>query len=134
MTALAFGCTVDTETNAKIAALLAEDDGTENIPQPAEMIPENKKNVLTHTLNYAKVTKGFLEAMAQLLQNIQDGEFVYFVHSYFAAECDDSVAATTEYGIPMTAAVESENIFGCQFHPEKSGDVGLRILKTFCEL
>lgn len=71
---------------------------------------------------------------AKLLKNIQDGEFVYFVHSYFAADCDESVAAITNYGIPMTAAVESGNIFGCQFHPEKSGDVGLRILKTFCEL
>lgn len=71
---------------------------------------------------------------AKLLKNIQDGEFVYFVHSYFAADCDESVAAITNYGIPMTAAVESGSIFGCQFHPEKSGDVGLRILKTFCEL
>ena len=69
-----------------------------------------------------------------LLKNVRDGEFVYFVHSYFAANCDESVAATTEYGIPMTAAVEKGNIFGCQFHPEKSGEVGLRILKTFCEL
>ena len=70
----------------------------------------------------------------KLMQNICDGEFVYFVHSYFAADCDESVAAVTEYGIPMTAAVEKGNIFGCQFHPEKSGEVGLRILKTFCEL
>lgn len=71
---------------------------------------------------------------SKLLQHIHNGDFVYFVHSYFAADCDDSVAAITEYGIPMTAAVEYGNIFGCQFHPEKSGDVGLRILKTFCEL
>ena len=70
----------------------------------------------------------------QLLKNIQNGAFVYFVHSFFAADCDESVAAITNYGIPMTAAVECGNIFGCQFHPEKSGDVGLRILKTFCEL
>lgn len=71
---------------------------------------------------------------SKLLQHIHNGDFVYFVHSYFAADCDDSVAAITEYGIPMTAAVEYGNIFGCQFHPEKSGDVGLQILKTFCEL
>ena len=70
----------------------------------------------------------------KLLNNIKNGDFVYFVHSYFAENCDESVAAVTEYGIPMTAAVECGNIFGCQFHPEKSGDVGLRILKTFCEL
>ena len=70
----------------------------------------------------------------KLFQNISDNEFVYFVHSFFATGCDDSVAAVTQYGIPMTAAVERDNIFGCQFHPEKSGEVGLRILKTFCEL
>lgn len=70
----------------------------------------------------------------KLLQNVKDGEFVYFVHSYFATDCTESVAAITNYGIPMTAAVECGNIFGCQFHPEKSGEVGLRILKTFCEL
>lgn len=70
----------------------------------------------------------------RLLKDISDGAFVYFVHSYFATGCDDSVAAVTNYGIAMTAAVESGNIFGCQFHPEKSGEVGLRILKTFCEL
>ena len=70
----------------------------------------------------------------KLLENIKDGEFVYFVHSYFAADCAESVAAVTHYGIAMTAAVECGNIFGCQFHPEKSGEVGLRILKTFCEL
>ena len=70
----------------------------------------------------------------KLLKNVKDGEFVYFVHSYFATGCDDSVAALTHYGIPMTAVVEKGNVFGCQFHPEKSGEVGLRILKTFCEL
>ena len=70
----------------------------------------------------------------RLLQNVKDGEFVYFVHSYFATDCTESVAAITNYGIPMTAAIEYGNIFGCQFHPEKSGVVGLRILKTFCEL
>lgn len=70
----------------------------------------------------------------KLLENVRDGEFVYFVHSYFAENCDESVAAVTEYGIPLTAAVEKGNIFGCQFHPEKSGEVGLRILKTFSEL
>lgn len=70
----------------------------------------------------------------RLLQNIHSGEYVYFVHSYFAAGCDDSLAADTEYGIRMTAAVEKDNIFGCQFHPEKSGEVGLRILNAFCKL
>ena len=63
-----------------------------------------------------------------------DGEFVYFVHSYFASGCEASLAAVTEYGIPITAAVEQGNIFGCQFHPEKSGNVGLAILRKFCEM
>ena len=63
-----------------------------------------------------------------------DGQYVYFVHSYFAEGCEESLAAVTEYGIPITAAVEKGNIFGCQFHPEKSGNVGLSILQKFCRL
>ena len=69
-----------------------------------------------------------------LFKYINDGDFVYFVHSYYATDCDDSIIATSEYGIPVTAAVGKGNIFGCQFHPEKSGDVGLDILKAFCEI
>ena len=68
-----------------------------------------------------------------LMRYVKDGDFVYFVHSYYAADCDDSLIATTDYGIPMTAAVQSGNIMGCQFHPEKSGTVGLSILRAFCE-
>ncbi len=68
-----------------------------------------------------------------LFKYIKDGDFVYFVHSYYAAECDHSVIATTEYGATLTAAVADKNVFGCQFHPEKSGDVGLSILRAFCE-
>ncbi len=69
-----------------------------------------------------------------LFKYIQDGDFVYFVHSYYAAGCQSAVIATTQYGKPLTAAVAQENVFGCQFHPEKSGDVGLKILKAFCEM
>ena len=69
----------------------------------------------------------------RLLKNV-DGEFVYFVHSYYAEGCEDSLAATAEYSIPITAAVEQGNIFGCQFHPEKSGNVGLSILRAFCSV
>ena len=69
-----------------------------------------------------------------LFRYCKEGDFVYFVHSYFASRCEDSVIATTEYGKPLTAAVAKDNVFGCQFHPEKSGDVGLKILKAFCEL
>lgn len=69
-----------------------------------------------------------------LFKYINDGDCVYFVHSYYACDCDESVTATSEYGAEITACVEKNNIFGCQFHPEKSGDVGLKILKAFCEM
>lgn len=69
-----------------------------------------------------------------LFRYIKEGNFVYFVHSYYAADCEDSVVAVTDYGAPLTAAVAKDNICGCQFHPEKSGSVGLEILRAFCEM
>ena len=69
-----------------------------------------------------------------LFKHIKEGDCVYFVHSYYATDCDDSVIATAEYGKELTAAVMLGNIMGCQFHPEKSGDVGLNILRAFCEM
>ena len=72
-----------------------------------------------------------LTGQARLLE---EGSFVYFVHSFYAENCEDSLAAVTDYGIPITAAVEQGNIFGCQFHPEKSGNVGLEILRKFCNV
>lgn len=86
--------------------------------------------------NSEKVAKGAPEGFAKeksLLRNINDGDCVYFVHSYFATDCDDSVIATAEYGEKLTAAVQKENIMGCQFHPEKSGKVGLAILEAFSQ-
>ncbi len=72
---------------------------------------------------------------SKLFKGINDGSFVYFVHSfYLSAKNRGDVAATTEYGITFDSAVEHENIFGCQFHPEKSGDVGMEILKNFCTI
>lgn len=68
-----------------------------------------------------------------LFKNVNEGDCVYFVHSYYAENCQDSVVATTEYGIDLTACVCKNNIMGCQFHPEKSGKVGQEILKAFCE-
>ena len=68
----------------------------------------------------------------KLFANTKEGDYVYFVHSYFADGCEDSLAAQTEYGKLLTAAVEKDNVFGCQFHPEKSGEVGLNILRAFC--
>lgn len=68
-----------------------------------------------------------------LFRYIKENDCVYFVHSYYASGCGDSVIATAEYGAELTAAVRKGNIMGCQFHPEKSGRVGLAILKAFCE-
>ncbi len=68
-----------------------------------------------------------------LLRYTREGDFVYFVHSYSAVGCDDSLLAVTEYGAELTACVGKDNVFGCQFHPEKSGNVGLNILRAFCE-
>ena len=69
-----------------------------------------------------------------LLKYTREGDHVYFVHSFAAAGCGDSLIADTEYGTWLTACAGKGNVFGCQFHPEKSGNVGLRILKAFCEM
>lgn len=69
-----------------------------------------------------------------LYKNVREGEHVYFVHSYYADQCDQWVSAFTEYGAQITASAENGNVFGTQFHPEKSGTVGLKILKAFCEI
>ena len=69
-----------------------------------------------------------------LFKYINEGDFVYFVHSYYGAECEESVIATTEYSATLTAAVRNKNVCGVQFHPEKSERVGLSILKAFCEI
>ncbi len=71
----------------------------------------------------------------RLFEGIQEGEYVYFVHSYYLKASDDSiVTATTEYGTLIQASVESGNVFACQFHPEKSSEVGLTILKNFLKI
>lgn len=69
-----------------------------------------------------------------LLRNVKEGDCVYFVHSFYAADCEDSLIASCDYGREVTAAVALGNVMGCQFHPEKSGKVGLSILKAFCEV
>ena len=70
----------------------------------------------------------------ELFKYIEENDCVYFVHSYFGTNCDESVIATTEYGAELTAAVAYKNVYGAQFHPEKSGEVGMKILKAFCEM
>ncbi len=93
-----------------------------------DVIPENYKipHIGWNPLIFRKQTP--------LFANINDGDCVYFVHSFYATDCEESVLSTAEYGAELTAAVGSKNVFGCQFHPEKSGKVGLKILKAFIDL
>ena len=69
-----------------------------------------------------------------LFADTAEGDYVYYVHSYYADASPEHVIATTEYGAELTAAVAKDNVIGCQFHPEKSGPVGLKILRRFCAL
>ena len=92
------------------------------VTDPALKIPHMGWNALSFTRPHP------------LFRLIKEGDAVYFVHSYHAVDCDESVIARAEYGIPVTAAVASGNVMGCQFHPEKSGDVGLNILRAFVSL
>ena len=68
-----------------------------------------------------------------MFKYIHDGDHVYFVHSYYATNCEPFTTAVTEYGARLTAQVEKNQVYGCQFHPEKSGNVGLNILRAFAE-
>ena len=93
------------------------------------------KEVIPADLNIPQIGWNALDIKKEspIFKYIKNGDYVYFVHSYYATNCDESVIATTNYGAPLTAAVQYKNVYGCQFHPEKSGDVGLRILKAFIE-
>ena len=95
----------------------------------SEVIPSGLKipHIGWNSLNFG-------EKKNELFKYINEGDFVYFVHSFYGTGCESSVIATAEYGAPLTAAVASGNVYGCQFHPEKSGKVGLNILKAFCEI
>ena len=92
----------------------------EGMIDPTLKIPHIGWNALT-----------FVKPDCRLFRGIREGDFVYFVHSFHAVGCEDSLSATSEYGIPVTAVVAKDNVFGCQFHPEKSGKVGLAILAAF---
>ena len=86
-------------------------------------IPHVGWNALHFTAKYSPIFK-----------YIEDGDCVYFVHSYYCANCEKDVTAVTEYGANLTASVRRGKVFGCQFHPEKSGPVGMKILKAFDEV
>lgn len=77
----------------------------------------------------------FTNGKSEIFKYLEDGDFVYFVHSYYAkVEKDKNLIATTDYTAKLTASVQSGKIYGCQFHPEKSGETGLKILKAFSEI
>ena len=95
----------------------------------SDVIPEGLKipNIGWNALHFG-------ENKHPLFKYLGEGDCVYFVHSFYASDCDESVIATTQYGAALTAAVASGNVYGCQFHPEKSGNVGLSIIKAFSEM
>ncbi|MEG0895985.1 MAG: imidazole glycerol phosphate synthase subunit HisH [Ruthenibacterium sp.] len=70
----------------------------------------------------------------KLLRHTKQGEYVYFVHSFYAKNCDESIVASSEYGVSVPAVVAKDNVYGCQFHPEKSGRTGLAILSAFAQI
>ncbi len=76
----------------------------------------------------------FTENKGDIYKYTPNGEFVYFVHSFHADCPDEFITARTEYGSMLTASVQRGNVMGAQYHPEKSGDAGLMILKSFCEI
>ena len=94
----------------------------------AEAIPENLK--IPH-IGWNALSFG--GSKHPLFRYLNEGDCVYFVHSYYGTQCAESVIATAEYGAPLTAAVAKDNVMGCQFHPEKSGTAGLSILRAFVE-
>jgi len=103
-----------------------------NVRPIADVIPEGLK--IPHIGWNALIFRNQDVCRNPIFRYIDEGDHVYFVHSYYAADCEDSVIAECEYGAMLTAAVARDNVFGCQFHPEKSGKVGLNILRAFCEI
>ncbi len=95
-------------------------------------IPDNNGTLKIPQIGWNNIQ---FQKECKLFQGIEDNSFVYFVHSYYLKAADESiVTATTEYGTLIHAAVQKDNVYACQFHPEKSSDVGLRILKNFAAL
>ena len=101
-----------------------------NVVSVAEAVPAGYKvpHIGWNALHFPKD-----RPKSRLFRYVEEGQCVYFVHSYYAANCAPYVTATAQYGPELTAAVERGTVYGVQFHPEKSGDVGLAILRAFCE-
>ena len=104
------------------------------------LIPGNVRPIADVVSNEFKIPHigwnrlSFPKTKSPIFRYLNEGDFVYFVHSYYCADCTEHVIATTEYGAQLTAAAQNKNVYGCQFHPEKSGEVGLNILRAFAEL
>lgn len=101
---------------------------------PGEIVPMEGRIPKELPIPHIGWNELMLKQPSQLMKNTANGDYVYFVHSYYAETPAEYVIATTDYGVEMTAAVQKDNVYGCQFHPEKSSEVGLSILKAFCEL
>lgn len=101
---------------------------------PGEIVPMEGRIPKDLPIPHIGWNELMLKQPSPLMKNTANGDYVYFVHSYYAETPVEYVIATTDYGVEMTAAVQKDNVYGCQFHPEKSSEVGLSILKAFCEL
>ena len=101
---------------------------------PGEIVPMEGRIPKDLPIPHIGWNELMLKQPSPLMKNTANGDYVYFVHSYYAETPAEYVSATTDYGVEMTAAVQKDNVSGCQFHPEKSSEVGLSILKVFCEL
>lgn len=101
---------------------------------PGSVCPIEKRIPAGHKIPHIGWNALHICRETPLFKYIHEGDHVYFVHSYHGENCEPATIAVSEYGAPLTAAVAKDNIFGCQFHPEKSGNVGLNILKAFSEM
>lgn len=101
---------------------------------PGEIVPMDGRIPKDLPIPHIGWNELMMKQPSPLMKNTANGDYVYFVHSYYAETPAEYVIATTDYGVEMTAAVQKDNVYGCQFHPEKSSEVGLSILKAFCEL
>ena len=101
---------------------------------PGEIVPMDGRIPKDLPIPHIGWNELMLKQPSPLMKNTANRDYVYFVHSYYAETPAEYVIATTDYGVEMTAAVQKDNVYGCQFHPEKSSEVGLSILKAFCEL
>jgi len=102
---------------------------------PGEVVPISEYMKIKQKIPHMGWNNLNIKQKSSLFKYVKEGDYVYYVHSYYARDCEDSILATSDYGgIEITGAVALGNIFGTQFHPEKSGSVGLSILKAFSEI